>query len=98
MNLNTALKVMHESGSKLLIPVRMGFFVMIRPVEPGSFDSPSIPDALRKHNDWLPKCDFVCMPVEVSAEGWREVSEVQGRWVQWALEEADIKRDTFMVV
>ena len=98
MNLNKALEVMHVNGSKLLIPVKMGFFIMIRPVEPGSFSTPSIPDALRKHNDWLPKCDFECRPVEVTAEGWRPVGELQDHWVQWGLDANDIKRDTFMVV
>ncbi|EDM47777.1 hypothetical protein [Marinobacter algicola] len=98
MNLEEALEVISGNGSKLLIPVKMGFFIMIRPVEPGSFTKPSVPSELREGNDWLPSCDFECRLVEVTSEGWRPLEKLQGKWVQWGVEPNDINRDTFMVV
>lgn len=98
MKLKEALEIMSQGGSSLLIPVKMGFFIMIRPVEPGSFKTPSVPASVRQDKDWLPECDFECRPVEVTADGWRSLKELQENWVQWGVDAHDLDRDTYMVV
>lgn len=99
MKLKKALEVANSTpDAKLLIPVKMGFFVMVRPASSSSFPTPSIPEHLKAHRPWLPDTDFECRPVEVTCDGWRPLKEVQGRWIQWAVDEKDLERDTFMVV
>ncbi|WP_351122685.1 hypothetical protein [Shewanella sp. T24-MNA-CIBAN-0130] len=97
MNLPQALSMSASHKLTVLLPVKMGFFLIIRTTK-SLYSKPSISRRLMEKYQINGLDTFECNIVEVDANGRKIIKEIQKDWLQWAVTENDINNPNFLVM
>jgi hypothetical protein len=97
MKLPQALSMAAINNMTILLPVKMGFFVIIRSAKK-RYSKPSIHAGLMDKYQINGMDTFECNVVEIDMRGRKIIKEIQKNWIQWAVCEADINNPHFLVM
>ncbi|AHN84861.1 hypothetical protein Phi2_0052 [Vibrio phage phi 2] len=98
MRLAKALRIITQLDCELLIPVKIGFFVMVRP-SAENYASLSISSHIAEKYGVSDLClNYEANVVEVDFTGSKkQIKTIQPNWLQWSVSESDFLKTNFML-
>lgn len=97
MKLPQALSMAATHKLTVLLPIKMGFFLIVRSTK-GPYSKPSINAELMNKYQINGFNMFECNVVEVNLKSRKVIKEVQEKWLQWAVTESDINNPFYLVM